>query len=372
MKDLGIYIHIPFCAVKCRYCDFYSIVADDSVKSLYLDALIKHLNKAAARMNGYRVDTIYIGGGTPSVMTGAMFKKLFDGLRRFHISGGCEITVEVNPGTVDAGKAAAMRSLGVNRISIGAQSLCDSELKYLGRIHDRADIKKSYEMFRKHGFDNISMDLMFAVPGQTMKSFKKTLERAAGMGPEHISAYPLKIEDGTVFGAMKREGSLKEFDEDLDRDMYHMMTGFLEGHGYRQYEISSFAKPGKMSRHNMRYWDLSEYAGFGASAHSFIDHERYRNSNDVYGYITDPEAREEVVKYSSEDLMKEYMMLGLRKTDGVAGTEFKDRFGEDMYGMFGGTIDKLVQAGLLLKEGDHVRLTAGGLDLANQAFVEFI
>jgi oxygen-independent coproporphyrinogen III oxidase len=372
MKDLGLYIHIPFCKGKCRYCDFYSIVANDSLKSLYLDAILNHFKKSEDILSAYTIDTIYIGGGTPSIFTADMTKKLFTGFERLNLSDDCEITVEVNPGTVDKNKAAAMKSLGVNRISIGAQSFCDEELEYLGRIHNSADIIKTYKLFRKLKFGNISLDIMFAIPKQTFGSFEKTVKSVIGLGPEHISAYPLKIEDGTEFGIMLHDRQLEKFDEELDRDMYHYLIDHLPTHGYRHYEISNFARPGNESRHNLKYWDLSEYMGFGAAAHSFKDSERYRNQNDVYGYITDPGQRFETVKYDDNELMKEYMMLGFRRTDGISEASFREKFGSGPEHYFSAEIDGLICEGLITRQEGHIRLTDIGLDLANQVFIKFI
>lgn len=372
MRNIGLYIHIPFCISKCRYCDFYSIVSNESMRSIYIDRVFDQMWETAGMYPDMIIDTIYIGGGTPSVMSSEMMKKLFSAIALFNLKDNCEITMEINPGTIDPQKAAVMKRSGVNRISMGVQSMCDDELKVLGRSHDSRDVKTANRLMKKHRFENISMDLLFAFQSQSEESFKKTLSETVAMGPSHISAYPLKIEDGTEFGRLYKEGRLELFDEEIDRSMYHYMISFLESKGYSHYEISSFAKKGFESKHNLKYWALDEYIGIGVTAHSFINRTRYKNQDDLYSYINDPMKKTQLSRYTVDDMMKEYMMLGFRRINGICADDFQKKFGMSLYDIYKDRIDELKRRGLILSEGDRLYLSRIGLDYANQVFGAFL
>lgn len=342
------------------------------MKSIYIDKIFDQMYETSSMYPDMIIDTVYIGGGTPSVMTPEMMVKLFGAILLFKLTDNCEITMEVNPGTIDTKKIAVMKRAGINRISMGVQSMCDDELKILGRTHDSKDVRVANKLFKRHKFKNISMDLLFAFQSQNEESFKKTLSDAAAMDPSHISAYPLKIEDGTEFGSMYKEGRLELFDEEIDRAMYHYMIGFLESKGYLHYEISSFAKKGFESKHNLKYWALDEYIGIGVTAHSFIDMVRYKNQDDVYSYINDPMKKTQITKYKKSDLIKEYMMLGFRRIEGIYETEFQKKFDLPLLEVFGDKINELKRRGLISVEGDRLFLSRIGLDYANQVFGAFL
>ena len=371
MSDLGIYIHIPFCIKKCRYCDFYSISSDKYLRSKYIDTVITQLQRLRNNSKKHKINSVYIGGGTPSILSIELLDKLFTEMHMFDLSKDCEITMEVNPGTVDFEKIRAIKSFGVNRISIGAQSMCDDELKFLGRIHSTKDVIQAYNMFLIEGLKNINIDMLFAVPTQSFDTFEATLKRIVSLEPKHISAYPLKIEDNTEFGEMRRNGMIGDFDDGLDRDMYHYLIDFLAETKYIHYEISNFSKSGYRSRHNLKYWDLSDYIGIGVTAHSFYGNERYRNHNDIYKYISESDKKFDVEKYDEKDLMKDYMMLGLRRIDGVDPKAFLDKFSVDIHEEFSEEIKELIDQKLIVEE-DTIKLTGVGLDYANSVFRKFV
>ncbi len=347
-----IYIHIPFCVRKCLYCDFYS-VTDIGLKDAYTDAVIKEI----ISLKGLKTDTVYIGGGTPTTLGDNLLKITQAVKENFILSDNCEFTVEANPGTVNKALLKNLYSLGVNRISLGAQSFNDDELKALGRIHTSKEIFESCDMIKEAGFKNFSLDLMLAVPHQTMDSLSYTLRCIEKINPPHVSAYSLIVEEGTLFYNM----DLDLPDENTEREMYYYVTNRLKAKDLYRYEISNFAKKGFESRHNTGYWTDCEYWGIGAGAHSYNNGVRYQNASDIVHYIKGEGLKEDVIPISEKERRLELFMLGLRMTKGVLyGGEFPER------------VNPLIEKGLLEIKDGHLRLTMRGCDMANLVFMEFL
>lgn len=365
----GLYIHIPFCIQKCRYCDFASYSGKMSTASAYVDAVCDEMKK----YKGECFDTVYFGGGTPTVLDVEMFEKLFWTIsENFYLSDDCEITVEANPATVNTEKARALLDFGVNRVSLGAQSMVDTELETLGRIHTSEDTVNTYNIIRKSGIENISLDLMYALPGQTMESLSKSVDGVLKLNPEHISCYGLKIEEGTPFALMAERGEIPYPDDDMSADMYDYITDRLEERGYERYEISNFAKKGYHSRHNCKYWNCTDYVGVGLGASSCYKGERYTNCADFEGYFNGFEKSERIV-LSTEDKMSEFVILGLRLIkDGVDTDKFYDLFGCDIHSVFGKYIHKHIRDGLLTYNGSKLLLTKKGCYLSNYVMSDFL
>lgn len=381
MKPLEIYVHIPFCVKKCNYCDFLSAPAGEQEQRKYVESLCSQIRSYGDAAKAYRVISIFIGGGTPSVLEGEQIAEIFQTLRdAFYIEESAEITIEMNPGTVTKDKLKVYRQAGVNRLSIGLQSADNRELQILGRIHTFEDFLETYQMARTAGFGNINVDLMSAIPGQTNESFIRTLQTVAKLEPEHISAYSLIIEEGTpfceVYGekncteGVKGPKNLKEKraegleypklpDEDTERQMYYDAKRILKEHGYHRYEISNYAKEGYECLHNLGYWNRTEYLGFGDGAASFLNHTRWMSG-------------EEPEVLSKKDEMEEYMFLGLRKTKGVSKTKFKQEFGEEMEHTYKKVLADMESKQLLEQKGDYVRLTEKGIDISNYVMSEFL
>jgi len=322
----GIYIHIPFCVKKCNYCDFASYPQRLNNQDEYITALINEFKMH----KGTKADTVYIGGGTPSVLSMENTKRLLEAVNHtFDLSANTEFTVEVNPKTVDLLKAKLYKDMGVNRISIGSQSFCNDELITLGRIHTAEDTVATYELFREAGFNNISLDLMYALPGQTMESLGTSLKRLLNLNPEHISCYGLKIEEGTPFGNMLKNGNLTEADEDTFADMYDYIRATLEQNGYSHYEISNFSHTGKESRHNLKYWQNEDYLGFGLGASSKIGSRRFTHSADFEEYISSYKLSEDYTM-DKDKAMDEFVILALRVINsGVDKEKFNITFKAD-------------------------------------------
>lgn len=347
-----IYIHIPFCIKKCLYCDFYS-VTDASLYERYKNSLIEEIRQH----KGIKTDTVYIGGGTPTVLGDKLIPIIFAVRESFALSQNCEFTVEVNPKTADLSLFREMKKLGVNRISLGAQSFNNNELKALGRVHDARDIFDSCDMIKEAGFTNFSLDLMLATPLQTMESLSYSLDCIERIAPPHVSAYSLILEEGTPFYDME----LSLPDEDTERRMYYYATDRLAKMGLPRYEISSFAKKGYESRHNCGYWTDCEYIGLGAGAHSYYGGERYSNSADIELYISGGGRKADVTRISPRERKLELFMLGLRMTEGISyNGEFPER------------VNPLIEKGLLETAGGRLRLTKRGTDCANIVFMEFL
>ncbi len=365
MSKLGIYIHVPFCLQKCLYCDFCSFAGRGSeMISEYVSALCREIEFMSQRCRGYSVDTIYFGGGTPTLMSARDFERVFGALvSSFLIESGCEISTECNPATADREYLRDIRSLGVNRLSIGLQSANENELAALGRIHSCSDFVDIYKDARAAGFENISADLMYGIPLQTAESFGRTLRLVTDLSPEHISAYGLKIEDGTPFGKMN--GDLLLPDEDTEYGMYMMCTEYLAERGYAKYEISNFSRQGRESRHNIKYWRGEPYLGFGVSAHSYFEGVRYANSRDLDGYISGEDITEERRRISPSERVTEYVMLRMRMSDGVSRSEFSELFAESFDERYGDALGRYIDAGYVISEGDRVFFSDGGFFISN-------
>lgn len=449
-NELGIYIHIPFCVHKCIYCDFLSSPADVHTRKQYVRALINEIyltreGKCANKLiknvlqgdntsyedmeepavngltsdyalydtvcmadyektimqedisgcvddikseNGHIVTSIFIGGGTPSAIDAEDISDILDAVRKnYNVSDKAEITIECNPGTMDKKKAVIYRKAGINRISFGLQSTDNNELRMLGRIHTYEQFMESYKIAREAGFDNINIDLMSALPGQTMESFKAVLEKALSLGAEHISVYSLIVEEGT-----RLSDNIDSFppipSDDEDRQMYYMTKEMLSSYGYEQYEISNYAQKGYECKHNLKYWERCDYLGFGIGAASLYGGRRYTNISDIGRYmdvlaeITNAldksyvnellQIRTDMEELSKEDEMSEYMFLGLRKTKGIDITDFKEEFGTDIKDIFGEAIEDNIARGLLIHDGNGLYLSKRGIDISNTVMSDFI
>ena len=383
-RELELYVHIPFCVKKCAYCDFLSHPSGREEQSAYIDAL---LTEIAGRSKNYidcRVSTVFLGGGTPSILDGDDTARIFHALREhFDISEDAEITMEVNPGTASEEKLKAWRQCGINRLSIGLQSANDKELRMLGRIHTYHTFLETFRLAREAGFDNINVDLISAIPGQTCSSWENTLRTVAELGPEHISAYSLIIEEGTPF--YERYGKGGGFpplpSEEEERAIYERTADLLEEYGYHRYEISNYAKEGRWCRHNLGYWERKEYLGLGLGASSLVGEQRFHNTQDIQKYIrlfgsgrqaAEDEIREEEETLSLQEQMEEYMFLGLRKTEGITEEGFFQSFHRPFSEVYGETAGKLEEKGLLVRRDGRVYLTRRGIDISNYVFAEFL
>lgn len=375
MKELSLYIHIPFCVRKCNYCDFLSAPATTAVQEQYLHALLHEIKGRSTAFRDRLVNTIFIGGGTPSIMPAEHIELIMNMVKScFNIATEAEISIEVNPGTVkckddfDKYKAA-----GINRISIGLQSANDDELKTLGRIHTYSDFVQTWEWAREAGFDNINVDVMAALPGQTIESYEETLHKICALGPEHISAYSLIIEEGTPFFEQYSHLLENEEYEEKDRAMYALTERLLAGYGYKRYEISNYARENKACRHNLVYWKRLDYLGLGIGAASLINNMRYKNTDAIEEYINTGGMSDycEVQKLSVSEQMEEFMILGLRLTEGILKDEFYRLFNCSIESVYGDVLTKNEQDGLLNTDDKGARLTSKGLDLSNYVFVQF-
>ena len=371
-KPLGIYIHVPFCKSKCAYCDFYSFSPCGDIIDRYVDALCEHIKVLSERARGYTVDSIFIGGGTPTVLGGEKLSKISCALRKyFSLSDTAEFTVEANPGTVTLSDLSAMREAGVNRVSFGLQSVHENELRALSRIHTFDDFVRAYGDARAAGIDNINVDLMYGIPEQTSESFAKTLHTVMQSMPEHISLYGLKIEDGTPFGHMR--DSLVLPDEDEEYGMYSFAIDFLREHGYSHYEISNYARDGKRSRHNLKYWSAEEYIGIGAAAYSYFGGKRYSCFSDAEKYISavigGGEAIDECEIISDKEAIAEYVMLRLRLSDGIDLDEFRRRFGFDFDLS---RVKRYVDAGKMVISDGRLAFTDEGMYVSNMILSDIV
>ncbi len=365
-KLAGIYVHIPFCIKKCPYCDFYSIT-DQSLKQPFIDALIQEMQMASG--HPLVCDTLYFGGGTPSVLKAKNIEHIIENAYRlFNFLHDTEITIEVNPGTVTPEKLKGYQSVGINRINIGVQSFNDEFLDFLGRIHSSNDADLTIRGARKAGFDNIGIDLIYGIPGQTKKTWLSDLQRAVEFEPEHLSCYMLTYEKGTPLDRERRQGKFKPVSGSLLAELFETTMEYLTAHGYVQYEISNFAKnASRISRHNFKYWSFSPYLGFGPSAHSFIEPRRYWNCRSVKKYIENiKEGRlpvEEKEILSKEQRMMEMIYLGLRKTDGIDIDAIDENLGINFRQMFAEKIKQLEEDGYILpiQPKNHCALSRKGM-----------
>lgn len=371
-SPMEIYIHIPFCIKKCDYCDFLSGPSGPKEQADYVDALLEEIN-AAEEGKGRSVSSVFIGGGTPSVLDERFIGEILNHIRRkFQIADHAEITIEVNPGTADRNKLQAYRTYGINRLSIGLQSPDDRELKILGRIHNYEQFLETYRSAREAGFDNINIDLMSAIPDQTYEGWNHNLRTVAGLDPEHISAYSLIIEEGTPFASR----TLNLPDEDAEYNMYEATAQILREYGFEQYEISNYAKKGRECRHNVGYWIRQDYLGFGLGASSLYGKERFANTQDMKKYLensrTPEKIREKEPPLTREDEMAEFMFLGLRMTRGISKAEFERQFGSEIDAIYGDVLRKYKSMGLLLEENGRIFLSREGIHVSNSVMADFL
>lgn len=379
-KELELYIHIPFCIRKCAYCDFLSGPADDRTIANYIEALKREILSQGDWSKEYLVKTIFLGGGTPSVLSGKQMQEIFDALRTvFEIDSNAEISMEANPGTVTKENLIAYRRAGVNRISFGLQSTNNEELKTLGRIHTFEAFLESYQMARECGFSNINVDLISAVPNQTVESWEQSVKNILELHPEHISAYSLIIEEGTPFFEKFGEGSEGEFllpSEEDERLMYERTEELLNAAGYHRYEISNYALEGKECKHNLGYWERKEYLGLGLGASSLMKNERFRNCDDLLFYIEHSQdaskIREIEGKLSQQEQMEEFIFLGLRKVVGISYRKFEETFGITLEECYGKGINNMKKQQLLEEENGMLRLTKKGIDISNYVFAKIL
>lgn len=388
IKQLGLYIHIPFCKQKCYYCDFVSYSNKNELIEKYIDAVKKEIIKYAEENKimykhylepKYGIKTIYIGGGTPSAIDEKYIEDLLNTVKdNFTILENAEITIEVNPGTVNIQKLKSYKKAGINRLSIGLQAVQDNILKTIGRIHTYKEFEDTYKQARQVGFSNINVDLMIDLPTQTLDDVKESVKTLVNLKPEHISVYSLIVEENTKICEMINQKIVQIEPEDIERKMYWYVKNTLEKHKYYQYEISNFAKLGYESRHNMDCWDQNEYIGIGVNASSFLESKRYSNIEKIEEYISNIENNmqnknlilEEIL--DNESKMKEYMMLGLRKIEGVNIFSFESKFGKNPIVKFCKELEKLNHEGLIEVDGSNIKLTDKGIDLANLVWEEFI
>lgn len=374
---IGLYIHIPFCKAKCYYCDFNSFSCKDSYISEYFEALKREIMIYSSDLRDYEVKTIFIGGGTPSSVDSSYLYEVMNLLKHnLNIRYDAEISMESNPGTLSYEKLVQYNEMGINRLSIGLQAWQNNLLKELGRIHTNEEFVQNFRLARKAGFKNINVDLIFGLPGQTIIDWYETLRNTIDLKPEHVSCYSLKIEDGTVFGKRLETGEIAPADDELDREMYYMACELLDGAGLKHYEISNFAKPGCECKHNLVYWKAEGYVGLGAGAHSYFHGKRYNNIyaiEDYTKFISEQGVPSENIQLIEKDeAVSEFIILGLRLIEGISIKEFKLRFGQDILGIYGVQIKRLLDKQLIKADGDRIKLTSPGLDLANEVFVEFI
>lgn len=396
-RPLGLYLHFPFCVRKCRYCDFLSFPSGEAGREIYLERLKEEIKARGAIYQDYNIETLFIGGGTPSLMTGQQLTELLDTVRAsFHVSPVGEWTMECNPGTTDAETLRIYRNAGINRLSFGLQSMNDEELKYLGRIHTVKQFAENYQAARRVGFENINIDLMSALPGQTTASWMDTLNKAAAFEPEHLSAYSLIIEEGTPFwdlygddrsGEANADGIIADGgagqqgkaaipalpDEDSERQMYHLTKRILAEKGYERYEISNYARKGFECRHNLIYWQRKEYLGLGLGAASMVGNRRFSNVSDMTRYMHDwSYCQEEILDRKAQ--IEETMFLGLRCTAGVSDRMFTEKFGQSMMDIYGDIIRKYLSEGFLIYNPSDGRLafSEAGTDVSNWILSDFL
>ena len=392
MKEIGIYIHIPFCKSKCYYCDFCSYANKEELVDKYIRSLICEIDKISEleEKEQYIISTIYIGGGTPSFIESKYIVKIIKKINeKFNIKKEAEITIEVNPGTVDYNKLEDYFNCGINRLSIGLQSTYDYLLKEIGRIHSFQEFIETYHMARQVGFVNINVDLMLALPNQTIEQIKDSVEEVIGLEPEHISVYSLILEENTILCKMVNNGELELLKDEEERKMYWKIKELLEENGYTHYEISNFSKPNYYSRHNVNCWEQMEYIGLGVAAHSYMNGIRYSNTENIEKYVEENNIEIEKVqeveieKYINSNYIihekqdklsmeKEYIILGLRKIEGINIQSFKKKFVDNPIYLFYQELEKLCNEELIQIDGDFIKLTDKGLDFANIVWEEFI
>ncbi|MEO2738021.1 radical SAM family heme chaperone HemW [Clostridium butyricum] len=373
MKEMSLYIHIPFCKQKCLYCDFPSYAGKESLINEYIRALNEEILRKCSK---YKIASIFVGGGTPSYLNEINLESLLKTINLLDFKDNFEFTIECNPGTLNEEKLVLMKNYNVNRISMGLQTTNDNLLKEIGRIHSFEEFKKNYNQARKAGFENINVDLMFGLPNQHMKDWKASLKDVMSLEPDHISAYSLIIEEGTCFYNLYNNDKLNIPNEEEERSMYLFTKGFLEDYGYNQYEISNYAKVNKECFHNKVYWKCNEYLGLGVSASSFVDEKRFKNIDDIKIYIekinNNEDVTEEIHVNNINDDMEEFMFMGLRIIEGINLKTFKKRFGKDVFDIYDEVIKNNIKKGLLVVDSEKLYLSEKGIELSNYVMSDFI
>ena len=371
-KPTSAYVHIPFCTQICYYCDFSKVF----IKNQPVDSYLEHMLEEFRSYDIQKLSTLYIGGGTPTALSAPQLEVLLDGLtKNLDLSVLEELTIEANPGDLDADKIAVLKNSAVNRVSLGVQTFDDKMLKKIGRSHLEKDIYENIDRLKLAGFDNISIDLIYALPGQTMEQVKENVAKAIGLDIPHMSLYSLILENHTVFMNRMRRGKLPLPKEELEAEMFEYIIAELERAGFEHYEISNFSKSGFESRHNLMYWDNAEYYGIGAGASGYVNGVRYKNHGPIRHYLSAVEegnARITEEHLSQKEQMEEEMFLGLRKKSGVSMARFEEKFGRSFDGLYGEIVRDLVQQGLMQIDGDRVRMTKRGLFLGDTVAERFI
>lgn len=408
-QALELYLHIPFCVRKCRYCDFLSMAAGEDVRRKYVDRLLEEIRIQSQQCKDYQVISVFVGGGTPSLLAGVQIWEIMEAVRsHFCLTEETEITLECNPGTLTAEKLSFYQSAGINRLSLGLQSADNRELQELGRIHTFEDFLESFDLARKKGFDNINIDLISSLPGQTPRDWAYTLKKVSGLMPEHISAYSLIVEEGTPFYELYGEDELRRQrgeepcilpTEEAERDMYELTWEILKSRGYRRYEISNYALPHRECRHNIGYWQLVPYLGLGLGSSSFMENVRFSNTRNLSAYLEGEFCRlTETLEYADRQCgegnkcdggqscqqegevfylhkrqqIEEFMFLGMRMMEGVSREKFREKFGMTLEGIYGTVLQKLQRQGLIEQCEGRVRLTEEGIAVSNYVFSEFL
>lgn len=376
MGKISLYIHIPFCAQKCLYCDFPSFARKDHLRKAYIEALNKEIISLREKHNNLEINTIFIGGGTPSVLEADELECLLKEVAKLNMAKDIEYSMECNPGSLTEEKLEVMKKYGVNRISMGLQAKQDNLLKGLGRIHNYKTFKENFLLAKKVGFNNINIDLMFGLPNQRLNEWEETLREIISLEPAHISAYSLIIEEGTAFYNLYENDKLKLPTEEEERKMYHLAKKILEENGFNQYEISNYAKEGKECRHNLAYWNMDNWIGVGSAAASYINGKRIKNISSVEEYINSinekGEAVEEIITNSKNDNMEEFMFMGLRKINGIDENEFKKRFSMNINDVYGEILNKYIDEGLLIRESGRIFLSEKGIEISNIIMADFL
>lgn len=376
MDKISLYIHIPFCAQKCLYCDFPSFARKDHLRKAYIEALNKEIISLREKHNNLEINTIFIGGGTPSVLEVDELECLLKEVAKLNMAKDIEYSMECNPGNLTEEKLEVMKKYGVNRISMGLQAKQDNLLKGLGRIHNYKTFKENFLLAKKVGFNNINVDLMFGLPNQRLNEWEETLREIISLEPAHISAYSLIIEEGTAFYNLYENDKLKLPTEEEERKMYHLAKKILEENGFNQYEISNYAKEGKECRHNLAYWNMDNWIGVGSAAASYINGKRIKNISSVEKYINSinekGEVVEEIINNSKNDNMEEFMFMGLRKINGIDENEFKKRFSMNINDVYGEILNKYIGEGLLIRESGRIFLSEKGIEISNIIMADFL
>ncbi|UOW68486.1 radical SAM family heme chaperone HemW [Paraclostridium bifermentans] len=374
---LGLYIHVPFCAQKCYYCDFNSYKINSNQKKEYLINIEREMKFYKEEFKDKCFDTVFFGGGTPSILTVSELKDLVNNIyKNFNIKNDAEITIECNPGTINREKLEAMKKMGINRLSIGLQATQNDHLKSIGRIHTYEEFEKNYYDALDIGFENINIDLMYALPNQKTQEWKDTLDKIIKLNPSHISAYSLILEEGTKLYDMYQNKEFELLDEDTDINMYHYTIDTLKRHGYNQYEISNYSKENLECKHNIIYWKCDNYLGLGPGASGFIGDTRYSNIEDICEYnkciMQNIRPVSEEIELTKKDKIEEFIFMGLRMNEGINIDVFKERFDTDFYDIYQEVMDKLIKRELVRFDGKNISLTQKGREISNSVFIEFL